>query len=161
MKITNIANNRDKQGYLYSSYLYHPVTNHLQIEPWVAGCWLRLDEEINVPDRAYWNEKDLLDSLKENRIVDFEVPDKIKEEVVEEVKVEKPTEKIVDLGQPITELIENLTKFANATSDFTKIVLEASPVLEEIKTDIKEEKKDIKPKLVIPSKGGFIKKEKK
>jgi len=94
MKITNIANNRDKQGYFYSSEHYHPTTHHLAVEPWLCGYCLKLDSEIEIPSHSYFAEKDYMDALKANRIIDFEIPPEPQKEVVVEQKAAQ--EKVIE-----------------------------------------------------------------
>lgn len=153
MKITNIANNRDKQGYFYSSEHYHPTTHHLAVEPWLCGYCLKLDSEIEIPSHSYFAEKDYMDALKANRIIDFEIPSEPQKEVVVEQKAaqEKVTEKTFIFSEKLTEiaqsvvdnatssivseidkreLAKNLQKFADATASFAKLVIEATPNIE-------------------------------
>ena len=110
MKITNIANNRDKQGYFYSSEHYHPTTHHLAVEPWLCGYCLKLDSEIEIPSHSYFAEKDYMDALKANRIIDFEVPSEPQKEVVVEQKVaqEKVTEKTFIFSEELTEIAQSV-----------------------------------------------------
>lgn len=157
MKITNIANNRDKQGYFYSSEHYHPTTHHLAVEPWLCGYCLKLDSEIEIPSHSYFAEKDYMDALKANRIIDFEIPSGPQKEVVVEQKAaqEKVTEKVIQLEDELTTeekqtLTENLQKFTDATSTFAQLVVEASKEIkvEEVKEEAQEKepaKKSIKP----------------
>lgn len=130
MKITNIANNRDKQGYFYSSEHYHPTTHHLAVEPWLAGYCLKLDSEIEIPSHCYFSEKDYMDALKANRIIDFEIPSRPQKEVVIEQKAaeEKLTEKTIELG----EIQEAPQKFADAISTFTEVIVNAAKENEEL-----------------------------
>lgn len=157
MKITNIANNRDKQGYFYSSEHYHPTTHHLAVEPWLCGYCLKLDSEIEIPNHSYFAEKDYMDALKANRIIDFEIPSEPQKEVVVEQKTaqEKVTEKVIQLEDELTTeekqtLTENLQKFADTTSAFAQLVVEVSKEVkvEEVKEEVQEKepaKKPIKP----------------
>lgn len=109
MKITNIANNRDKQGYFYSSEHYHPTTHHLAVEPWLCGYCLKLDSEIEIPSHSYFAEKDYMDALKANRIIDFEIPSEPQKEVVVEQKAaqEKVTEKTFIFSEKLTEIAQS------------------------------------------------------
>lgn len=157
MKIINIANNRDKQGYFYSSEHYHPTTHHLAVEPWLCGYCLKLDSEIEIPSHSYFAEKDYMDALKANRIIDFEIPSGPQKEVVVEQKAaqEKVTEKVIQLEDELTTeekqvLSENLQKFADTTSAFAQLVAEAPKEVkvEEVKEEVQEKepaKKPIKP----------------
>ena len=110
MKITNIANNRDKQGYFYSSEHYHPTTHHLAVEPWLCGYCLKLDSEIEIPSHSYFAEKDYMDALKANRIIDFEIPSEPQKEVVVEQKAvqEKVTEKTFIFSEKLTEIAQSV-----------------------------------------------------
>lgn len=154
MKITNIANSREKQGYFYSSEHYHPTTNHLQVEPWIAGCWLRLDEEITVPDHTYWAEKDLMDALKANHIIDFQVPKREEIQVVVQIPAqEKITEKVIQLDEAekfhkdFKETISTLKEAGKELEASLIQVIETEVSLEAVK---EEQKVEIKKSTVKP-----------
>ena len=142
MKITNIANDRFKGGYFYSSENYHPETCHLPVEPWIAGQHLRLDSEIVVSDDYYFTDKDNLEDYKRHKIIDFITPIYKEKVVVEPLTIQpKPVEKVLSLDD---EFVENLTKFVETTSQFTQLVISAIPQVEGIveeasKEDVEQE----------------------
>lgn len=171
MKITNIANNRDKQGYFYSSEHYHPTTHHLAVEPWLCGYCLKLDSEIEIPSHSYFAEKDYMDALKANRIIDFEIPSEPQKEVVIEQKAvqEKVTEKTFIFSEKLTEIAqstvdtivssmaealsyqpteEELKEAVLLSSERKKLIEAQKEKIEEVKEEIQEKepaKKPIKP----------------
>ena len=155
MKITNIANNRDKQGYFYSSEHYHPTTHHLAVEPWLCGYCLKLDSEIEIPSHSYFAEKDYMDALKANRIIDFEIPSEPQKEVVVEQKAaqEKVTEKTFIFSEKLTEIaqstVDTIVSSMAAETDCVKELVEPeadrssyAELLEKIKEAGKSEEKE-------------------
>lgn len=161
MKITNIANDRFKGGYFYSSENYHPETCHLPVEPWIAGQHLRLDEEIVVSDEYYFSDKDNLEDYKRHRIIDFIVP-AFKEKVIEVITpTVKPTEKVLILENDVEEVIEEPSIVVEPVKEtVVKEVVET--VVEAVKEPeiIKEVK--IEPKMASkPAVNNFIKKGKR
>lgn len=108
MKITNIANDRFKGGYFYSSENYHPETCHLPVEPWIAGQHLRLDSEIVVSDDYYFTDKDNLEDYKRHKIIDFIAPIYKEKVVVEPLTIlPKPVEKVLSLDIDFSESTES------------------------------------------------------
>lgn len=163
MKITNIANNRDKQGYFYSSEHYHPTTHHLAVEPWLCGYCLKLDSEIEIPSHSYFAEKDYMDSLKANRIIDFEVPSKPQKEVAVEQKAtqEKVTEKTFIFSEKLTEIAQSTVDIVvssmAAETDCVKELVEPeadkssyTELLEKVKEAEKLEEKEPAKKPIKP-----------
>ena len=136
MKITNIANNRDKQGYFYSSEHYHPTTHHLAVEPWLCGYCLKLDSEIEIPSHSYFAEKDYMDALKANRIIDFEIPSGPQKEVVVEQKAaqEKVTEKTFVFSEKLTEIAQSTVD--TIVSSMVAEALAYQPTEEELKESV-------------------------
>lgn len=136
MKITNIANNRDKQGYFYSSEHYHPTTHHLAVEPWICGYCLKLDSEIEIPSHSYFTEKDYMDALKANRIIDFEIPSGPQKEVVVEQKAtqEKVTEKTFVFSEKLTEIAQSTVD--TIVSSMVAEALAYQPTEEELKESV-------------------------
>ncbi len=136
MKITNIANNRDKQGYFYSSEHYHPTTHHLAVEPWLCGYCLKLDSEIEIPSHSYFAEKEYMDALKANRIIDFEIPSEPQKEVVVEQKAaqEKVTEKTFIFSEKLTEIAQSTVD--TIVSSMVAEALAYQPTEEELKESV-------------------------
>jgi len=163
MKITNIANNRDKQGYFYSSEHYHPTTHHLAVEPWLCGYCLKLDSEIEIPSHSYFAEKDYMDALKANRIIDFEIPSEPQKEVVVEQKAaqEKVTEKTFIFSEKLTEIaqstVDTIVSSITVETDCVKELVEPEAdrssyveLLEKIKEAGKSEEKEPAKKPIKP-----------
>lgn len=131
MKITNIANDRYKGGYFYSSENYHPETCHLPVEPWIAGQHLRLDSEIEVIDDYYFTDKDNLEDYKRHRIIDFITPIYKEKPIVEPlISQPKPVEKVLSLDVDFSEPTEDKNDIHFIVED---IVEEAS------KEDVEQE----------------------
>ncbi len=133
MRIKSIANNRDMGGYFYSSLNYHPIPNHLQIEPWLGGHQLRLDEEVELPDSLYITARKLLEDLKEHRIIHFEPPiiqEKLVEVVEDQPKRIKVTSVEIDIPVEILEQIveEKVEEKLEEMKVEVEEVVEAKPV---------------------------------
>jgi len=163
MKITNIANNRDKQGYFYSSEHYHPTTHHLAVEPWLCGYCLKLDSEIEIPSHSYFAEKDYMDALKANRIIDFEIPSEPQKEVAVEQKAaqEKVTEKTFIFSEKLTEIaqstVDTIVSSMAVETDCVKELVEPeadrssyAELLEKVKVVEKLEEKEPAKKPIKP-----------
>jgi hypothetical protein len=131
MLIHNIANNRDKGGYFYSSEGYHPNSNHLPVEPWLGGSQLLFDEKREFPDTLYFSHTAYLEALKEHRIIDFLRP-AIPEKLVEVIeKREKATHKIIEIDEP--------TAFATEEKSELEEFTEIAKAVDEVANDLVEE----------------------
>ena len=139
MKITNIANDRFKGGYFYSSENYHPETCHLPVEPWIAGQHLRLDSEIVVSDDYYFTDKDNLEDYKRHKIIDFITPIYKEKVVVEPLTIQpKPVEKVLSLDIDFSESTEGKNDIHFIVEDIveeaSKEDVEQEPVEDTIET---------------------------